>query len=145
LLACRFALYIVVRNHSYMKKAPGKPTEKELEILQILWKTRLASVKQVFEALGGDKANGYTTILKMMQIMCEKGLVTRQKQGKLHLYQAVSSQEITQRQILDKMIHSVFQGSAAQLVMRALGNKKSTKEEIAEIKKYLEKLEGGES
>ena len=80
-----------------------------------------------------------------MQIMHEKGLVTRQKNGKLHLYKAVPSLESTQQQILDKMINTVFQGSAAQLVMSALGNKKSSKEELNEIKKYLEKLEGGES
>src|SRR5688572_10176010 len=135
---------IVLRNHSYMKNPQIKATEKELEILQIIWKMRAASVKDVHEALGGDDANGYTTILKLMQIMHEKGLVTRQKSGKLHLYEAVPTMEKTRQQILDKMIQTVFQGSAAQLVMSALGNKKSSTEELREIKKYLEKLEGGE-
>lgn len=123
-----------------------KPTEKELEILQVLWQKGPASVKDVHESLGGEQANGYTTILKILQIMHEKGLVTRQKKGKLHLYEAVPSQESTRRQILDKMIDTVFQGSAMQLVMSALGNKKSTKEELQEIRNYLEKLEkeGGE-
>lgn len=121
-----------------------KPTEKELEILQILWIKGPAAVKDVHEALGGEAANGYTTILKMLQIMNEKGLVTRQRSGKLHLYKAVPSQESTRQQMLDKMINTIFQGSAAQLVMSALGNKKSSKQELQEIKKYLEKLEGGD-
>jgi BlaI family transcriptional regulator, penicillinase repressor len=118
-----------------------RPTEKELEILQILWKNGPVAVKDVHETMGGDDKNGYTTILKLLQIMHEKGLVTRQKSGKLHLYRAVASQEHTLQHILDKMIHTVFQGSAMQLVMSALGNKKSSKEELLEIKQYLEKLE----
>lgn len=122
-----------------------KPTEKELEILQILWHKGPAAVKDVHETMGGDAENGYTTILKLLQIMHEKGLVTRQKRGKLHLYEAAVSREDTRQFMLDKMIRTVFQGSAMQLVMSALGNKKSSKEELSEIKKYLEKLEGGES
>jgi BlaI family transcriptional regulator, penicillinase repressor len=125
-------------------RIPSKPTEKELEILQILWIKGPVAVKDVHEAMGGEDNNGYTTILKLLQIMHEKGLVTRQKSGKLHLYKAVHSRENTRQQILDKMIDTVFQGSAMQLVMSALGNKKSSKEELLEIKKYLEKLEGGE-
>jgi len=128
-----------------MNKKPFiKPTEKELEILQILWKEGPVAVKDVHESMGGDHQNGYTTILKLMQIMHEKGLVTRQKSGKLHLYKAIASQEHTRQFIIDKMIHTVFQGSAMQLVMSALGNKKSSKEELTEIRRYLEKLEGGE-
>ena len=123
---------------------PIKATEKELEILQIIWSKEAVSVKDVHEALGGDESNGYTTILKMMQIMHEKGLVTRQKSGKLHLYKAVNSLENTRQHLLEKMIHTVFQGSASQLVMSALGNNKSSKEELRQIKEYLEKLEGGE-
>jgi BlaI family transcriptional regulator, penicillinase repressor len=127
-----------------MKETSVKATEKELEILQIVWKKGSASVKDVHEALGGDEANGYTTILKLMQIMHEKRLLTRQKQGKLHLYEAVPTLEKTQQQILDKMIKTVFQGSATQLVLSALGNRKSSKEDLQEIRKYLEKLEGNE-
>ena len=127
-----------------MKTSPVKATEKELEILQVIWQKGATSVKDVHEALGGDETNGYTTILKLMQIMHEKGLLTRQKRGKLHLYEAVPTLEKTRQQILDKMIQTVFQGSATQLVMSALGNKKSSKEELQEIKKYLEELEGGE-
>lgn len=129
-----------------MKKNPFiRPTEKELEILQILWEKGPVAVKDVHEAMGGESENGYTTILKLLQIMNEKGLTTRQKSGKLHLYEAVVSREHTRQFMLDKMIHTVFQGSAAQLVMSALGNKKSSREELSEIKRYLEKLEGGES
>ena len=128
-----------------MENKPIKATEKELEILQIVWGKEAVSVKEVHEALGGDEANGYTTILKLLQIMHEKGLVTRQKSGKLHLYKAVHSLENTRQHLLEKMIHTVFQGSASQLVMSALGNKKSSKEELRQIKEYLEKLEGGAS
>lgn len=128
-----------------MAKKHIRPTEKELEILRIIWEKNPASVKDVHEAMGGEKANGYTTILKLMQIMHEKGLVTRQKNGKQHLYAAVPTMENTRQQMVEKMIDTVFQGSAAQLVMSALGNGKSSKEELAEIKKYLENLEGGES
>ena len=127
-----------------MAKKEIKPTEKELEILQTMWGKESVSVKEVHEILGGDKENGYTTVLKLLQIMYEKGLVTRQKSGKLHLYSAVPTRENTWQQITDKIIDTVFQGSAMKLVMSALGNKKSSKAELLEIKKYLEKLEGGE-
>src|SRR6476619_3027201 len=134
----------LLRNHSYMNsQAPLKPTEKELEILQILWKKGPSAVKDVHEELGGEPTNGYTTILKLLQIMNEKGLVTRQKSSNLNLYKAVQTQANTQQQMLNKMIDTVFQGSAMQLVMSALGNSKSSKEELSEIKKYLEQLEGG--
>lgn len=122
-----------------------RPTEKELEILLILWQKGPVAVKDVHEAMGGDQQNGYTTILKFMQIMHEKGLVSRQKSGKLHLYEALASQADTRQIMLDKMINSVFQGSAMQLVMSALGNTRSSKEELSQIKRYLEKLEAGES
>ena len=127
-----------------MKREFVKLTEKELEILQILWNNGPVAVKDVHDAMGGDERNGYTTILKLMQIMHEKGLVARQKSGKLHLYEALASRDDTRQFMLDKMIHSVFQGSAMQLVMSALGNTKSSKAELSEIKRYLEKLEGGD-
>jgi BlaI family penicillinase repressor len=123
-----------------MSEKPIKTTEKELEILQIVWEKGSASVKDIHEAMGGDDANGYTTILKFMQIMHDKGLVTREKSGKLHMYAAVPSLENTRQQLLDKMINTVFQGSAAQLVMSALGNSTSSKKELDEIKAYLDKL-----
>lgn len=121
-----------------------KPTEKELEILRIVWEKGAISVKDVHELMGGDESNGYTTILKLMQIMHEKGHLTRQKSGKLHLYKAVVSQENTQQQLLDKMIDTVFRGSAADLVMSALGNRKSSKGELKAIREYLDQLERSE-
>ncbi len=121
-----------------------KPTEKELEILRIVWEKGPISVKDVHELLGGDVANGYTTILKLMQIMHEKGHLARQKAGKLHLYKAVVSQENTQQQLLNKMIDTVFKGSAAELVLSALGNRKSSKDELQAIRDYLDQLEKGE-
>lgn len=130
----------ITKSFVIMNEKSIKPTEKELEILQIVWEKGSASVKDIHEAMGGDDANGYTTILKFMQIMHDKGLVTREKSGKLHIYQAVPSLENTRQQLVDKMINTVFQGSAAQLVMSALGNNTSSKEELDEIKAYLDKL-----
>jgi BlaI family transcriptional regulator, penicillinase repressor len=127
-----------------VEKTTIKPTEKELEILRMVWEKGAASVKDVHELLGGDERNGYTTILKLMQIMFEKGLLTRQKSGKLHLYEATVSQKTTQQQMVSKIIENVFEGSAAQLVMSALGNRKSSKADLKAIREYLDKLEGGE-
>jgi BlaI family transcriptional regulator, penicillinase repressor len=121
----------------------SKPTEKELEILRIVWEKGPISVKDVHELMGGDDSNGYTTILKLMQIMNEKGHLTRQKSGKLHLYEAVISQESTQRHAVDKIIENLFKGSASQLVMSALGSRKSTKGELKAIREYLDQLEKG--
>ena len=122
----------------------GRPTDKELEILRIVWEKGPISVKDVHEKMGGDDSNGYTTILKLMQIMHEKGHLEREKSGKLHLYQAILSQENTQAQMVDKMIETVFSGSAAELVMSALGSRKSSKGEIKAIREYLDQLEKGE-
>lgn len=128
-----------------MKNTPTfKPTEKELEILQVIWEKGPVSVREIHDALGGEEQNGYTTILKLLQIMHEKGMVARQKSGKLHLYSAVASQENVQNQMLNKIIDGVFQGSAAQLVLRALGNTKTSQEELDEIRKYLDQIQGGE-
>jgi BlaI family penicillinase repressor len=121
-----------------------KPTEKELEILRIVWEKGAISVKEVHEMMGGDDNNGYTTILKLMQIMHEKGHLTRQKSGKLHLYKAIVSQANTQQQMLDKMIETVFRGSAADLVMSALGTRRSSKGELKAIREYLDQLEKGD-
>ncbi len=118
-----------------------KPTESELEILQILWEKGEASVRDVHEVLLKNKEAGYTTTLKIMQIMHEKGLVDRDSSARVHIYKANVSRESTQQLLLDKMIDHVFNGSAARLVMQALGNNKASAEEIAEIKKYLDNLE----
>ena len=124
-----------------MTKKAIKPTEKELEILQIVWDKGPVSVKDVHDALGGEEANGYTTILKMMQIMHDKGILVRQKLGKMHLYHTAQAQENVRGQMVEHFIQNVFKGSAMQLVMSALGNSSSSKEELEEIRKYLDKLE----
>lgn len=117
-----------------------KPTEGELEILQVLWQKGQCTVREVHEALA-KKDSGYTTTLKLMQIMFEKQLVDRDASAKSHVYRALVNQEKTQQQLVNKMIDNVFNGSAARLVMQALGNKSASKEEIDLIKEYLNNLE----
>lgn len=117
-----------------------KPTESELEILQILWKKGNASVREVHEDLLVTKEAGYTTTLKLMQIMHEKGLVKRDDSIKTHIYQAAVSKEKTQKHLLNKMIDTLFGGSPGELVMQALGNHKASAEELEEIQKMLDNL-----
>lgn len=117
-----------------------KPTESELEILQVLWDKGQASVRDVHEELLKTKEAGYTTTLKLMQIMHEKGLVKRDDSIKTHIYQAAVSREKTQKHLLGKMIDTLFGGSPTQLVMQALGNHKASETELAEIQKLLDNL-----
>jgi BlaI family transcriptional regulator, penicillinase repressor len=117
-----------------------KPTESELEILQVLWSRGLASVREVHEELSKTKEAGYTTTLKLMQIMHEKGLVKRDDSVKTHIYQPAVSREKTQKHLLGKMINTLFGGSTTQLVMQALGNHKASAEELDEIQKLLNNL-----
>lgn len=119
---------------------PQKPTESELEILQILWEKGDSTVREVHEILERNKEAGYTTTLKLMQIMHEKGLVSRDTSSKTHIYRALVSQQKTQQQLVNKMIDNVFNGSAARLVMQALGNHTASEDEINSIKKYLDEL-----
>ena len=118
-----------------------KPTEAELEILQVLWQNGPSTVKFVNDELNKKKETGYTTTLKMMQIMFEKKLVQREKSGRSHIYKAAFKQEETQQVLLDKILDTAFGGSAGKLVMQALGNKKTSKKELEEIKQLIEKLE----
>ena len=117
-----------------------KPTESELEILRVLWSKESATVREVHEALAGSKDVGYTTTLKLMQIMHEKGLVTRNDSSKTHIYNALVSREKTQKHLLGKMIDNLFAGSPAQLVMQALGNHKTSRDELDEIQDLLNTL-----
>ena len=128
-----------------MAKRKIKPTDSELKILQLLWSLGPSSVRTINDELNKTKNTGYTTTLKIMQIMAEKGLVTRIKDGRNHIYSAAVEQQAAQRQLLDKLLNGVFGGSASNLVMQALGNHKATKEELEEIKRYISSLEGGES
>jgi predicted transcriptional regulator len=118
-----------------------KPTESELEILQVLWKNGQCTVRDVHEELAKSKDAGYTTTLKLMQIMLEKGLVERDATAKTHLYKALATREQAQKTALDKIISTVFKGSTSDLVIQALGNHRPSKDEIEAIKSYLEKFE----
>ncbi len=117
-----------------------KPTESELGILAILWDKEKATVREVHEELSKNKDSGYTTTLKLLQIMFEKGLVTRDDSNKTHIYEAAVTRQKTQKQFLDKMINTLFSGSSTQLVLQALGNQKASKGELQEIQKYLDNL-----
>ena len=121
-----------------------KPTESELEILQVMWKKGQCTVRDVHEELAKSKDAGYTTTLKLMQIMHEKGLVERDTTAKTHLYKSLVTQEQAQQTALDKILATVFKGSTSDLVIQALGHHKASKDEIDAIKSYLKKFESGE-
>ncbi len=118
-----------------------KPTESELAVLTRLWDKGPQTVRQIHDKIVESKPIGYTTTLKIMQIMFEKGLLTREKTGKSHLYSPAVTRESTQVSMIDKMLTTVFKRSASQLVMQALGNNKASKKELEEIRAYLDKLE----
>jgi predicted transcriptional regulator len=119
-----------------------KPTESELEILNILWAKNMATVRDVHEELAKTKDVGYTTTLKLMQIMHEKGLVKRDESMRTHVYQAAVNREKTQKHLLDKMIDTLFGGSSTQLVLQALGSgeQKISDEELEKIQSLLNDL-----
>lgn len=117
-----------------------KPTEGELEILQILWSKGNATVREVHEIILENKDAGYTTTLKLMQIMHEKGLVVRDDSSKTHIYKANISREKTQDQFIGKMISTLFGGSSSALVMQALGNQTPSKAELDEIQQLIDNL-----
>jgi BlaI family penicillinase repressor len=118
-----------------------KPTESELEILQVIWKKGQCTVRDVHEELAKNKGAGYTTTLKLMQIMHDKGLVERDTTAKTHLYKALITREQAQQTALDKIISTVFKGSTSDLVIQALGHHRASKDEIDAIKSYLKKVE----
>ena len=120
-----------------------KPTEAELEILHILWQCGRCTVRFVHEKLQVQKDVGYTTILKLMQIMAEKCLVQRNMDLRIHVYEAAVSETEAQKELLHGFVHSAFRGSATKLVMQALGSHKASHEELNEIRKFLENMEGG--
>ena len=116
-----------------------KPTDAELEILHVLWANGPSTVRQVHDRLSKTRDLGYTTALKLMQIMHEKGLLSREAESKSHLYTAAVSEEATQRGLVDRFIDTAFRGSASKLVMQVLGQHKTSPEELAEIRRLLEK------
>ena len=118
-----------------------RPTDTELAILRVLWTRGPSTVRQVAETL--DRAVGYTTVLKLLQIMTDKGLVIRDESSRTHIYQAASSEDDTQRQLVNDLVERAFDGSAAKLVLHALASKKASPQELDEIRKLLNKARGG--
>ena len=118
-----------------------KPTDSELEVLALIWQQGALTVRQIHDQIKRSRDIGYTTTLKIMQIMYEKGMLTRSKLGKTHLYSAVESQQQTRDGLVNKMVQTAFHGSAKDLVMQALGAAKTSKAELEEIRAYLDKLE----
>jgi BlaI family transcriptional regulator, penicillinase repressor len=121
-----------------------RPTDAELEILNVLWQRGAATVREVHDELGARKATLYTTVLKTLQIMTEKGLVERDESQRAHLYVARAAQDVTQGQLLADLAERAFEGSAAKLVMRALSSKKASAAEMGEIRALLDAFERGE-
>jgi len=116
------------------------PTDAELEILTVLWDRGPSTVRQIAEVLG--RTDAYTTVLKLLQIMTDKRLVSRRESGRLHVYTAASSRDQTQRHLVRDLLRRAFDGSAAQLVLRALSTGKATPEELDEIRKLLDARRG---
>jgi predicted transcriptional regulator len=131
-----------IRYPSYIRLMPKarlpKPTDAELGILTVLWKQGPLTVREVHEATG--EATGYTTTLKQLQVMTDKGLVVRNEAKRAHVYQAKYTQHETQQLLLTGLLNRAFSGSTSQLVIQALASKRATPGELAEIKKLIEQL-----
>jgi len=119
-----------------------RPTDAELAILRVLWQRGPSTVRDVHEDLNRDGNTGYTTILKLLQIMTEKGHVVRDETERAHVYEARYSEQKTQRQLLSDLADRAFGGSAAKLVMQALSGRKASAEELGAIREFLDQLEG---
>jgi predicted transcriptional regulator len=120
-----------------MPRLRPRPTDTELAILDVLWSRGPSTVRQVHEALSGARATGYTTTLKLMQIMAEKGLVTRDESARTHVYTARSPRDVTQRQLVSDLVDRAFGGSAAALVLQAISAHQTSSEELAEIQQLI--------
>ena len=123
-------------------RQPPRPTDAELAILAVLWERGPSTVRDVHDELNLHAPTGYTTVLKLLQIMTEKGLVVRDEAQRAHIYEARYSEQKTQRQLLSDLVDRAFGGSAAKLVMQALSGQKATAEELGAIREFLETLEG---
>jgi BlaI family penicillinase repressor len=130
---------------SMPKKELPRPTDAELEILKVLWRRGASTVRDVFDALNTSKRTGYTTVLKLMQIMAEKGLVTRDERERAHRYEAALEEGETQRRLVGDLMRKAFDGSARNLVLHALSAERASAEELSEIRRMLDELEGGKS
>jgi len=121
-----------------MSKNNHQPSEAELEILQILWNEQPLTVREIHEIISQSKNVGYTTVLKQMQRMeAEKGLLTRYKKGKVHYYSAAIQKAEVQTSSLNRFVDAVFNGSTSDLIMHALGNQPTSREELEELEKWL--------
>jgi BlaI family transcriptional regulator, penicillinase repressor len=118
-----------------------KPTESELEILQLLWELGPSTVRVVNERLNLKREVGYTTTLKLMQIMAEKGIVSRQEDARTHIYTSAIEESATKEVLLQNFVTNTFRGSAMQMVMQALGNHEATPNELEEIKALISQIE----
>lgn len=127
----------IVRKYSYVEIMELKPTESELEVLQIMWDEEPCTVRDVHDILEKTKDVGYTSTLKLMQIMLDKGLVERDTTSRSHLYKSLISRDHAQETALDKFIDTVFKGSSTDLIMKALGRHVASEKEINEITAYL--------
>ena len=124
------------------KSKPPKPTEAELSVLRVVWRRGPSTVREVWEQISPEQQTGYTTVVKTMQIMFEKGLLQRDEAERSHVYSSRHTKEQTQKQVVGHLLERVFSGSARNLVMQALSVKKATPAELAEIRKLLDQLEG---
>lgn len=121
-----------------MGEMTPRPTDAELAILRILWQRGPSTVRQVYEVLGRERPTAYTTALKLLQIMAEKGLVSRDERERTHIYQARLSEEQTQRQLVRDLLDRAFGGSSTKLVMQALAARRASSEELSEIRRLLD-------
>ncbi len=123
-------------------ESPRRPTDAELEILRVLWRDGPCTVRRVHDHLQSQRDVGYTTVLKLMQIMTEKGLVERDESQRTHVYRASTSRRRTQRRLVRDLMHRAFDDAAGQLALHALSTRKVSPEELAEIRRLLDDLEG---
>ena len=124
-------------------KKPPKPTEGELELLQVLWRRGPSTVRQIHDALDDSRSTGYTTTLKVLQKMTGKGLVLRDESTRSHIYSPALDAEETQQQLADDLMQRGFDGSASRLVLAALSAKRASSDELAEIRQLLDTIEEG--
>jgi BlaI family penicillinase repressor len=124
-----------------MARTLPRPTDAELGILRVLWERGPSTVRQVQERLEEDRPTGYTTVLKLLQIMTDKGLVARNASERTHVYWAKRSEQQTQQQLVGDLLERAFDGSAARLVMQALATRRATPEELDEIRRLLDAQE----
>jgi predicted transcriptional regulator len=123
------------------QETPQKPTASELEILRVLWARGPSTVREVYEALREQKSLGYTTVLKLLQIMTAKGTVRRNEEQRAHVYEACQPAEETKRQLVDDVLHRVFEGSASELMIHALEGRRTSKKELDELRRLLDEYE----